>query len=407
MPRSRQTRPIRPFFTLALSLTATVLAEAGMPRPAMGGAYHAAPLRSATPLAIPVAVFEHDNRIKLDQSRTVFSAYIGTLRISRSSPICTAVCLAPDIVATASHCLFGTSAAKGPSLTTVTFATADRPSEAVAIAGAATASQRQNVVSGTHQLNVQPPIDAVNDWAIVRLASPVCHKGGLELDMSAQAGPASGAPSAGAVTPTYQIAMHRDLPDTELRFDGPCQMLSTPAEVDAESIARDFTRLDAVQFHRCDTGPGSSGSPMLTDGTNGPRITGINIGTYVIAHAVIGARAGDEQNKSMPVANTAIAARHFAPAAAAFAARPLLATRDEFVTLELRLKTLGLYREVARGRLTPQLETAIAAFETRLGLPQTGIASSAILAAAEAAVERQTAAAMPAFAPHIIRTRNK
>ncbi len=250
--------------------------------------------------AVPVAVFEADNRRPLDPSKHLdMSRFIGLLRVN-GAPVCTAFCVASDMIATASHCLFGTTAMKGPALDTVTFSTA--ASEAASsIAGNTAAVQRHNIISGTRHLSVSPPIDAANDWAVARLASPVCQSGGLPI-----ASDAGENANSGPAKPLFQIAMHRDLPDTELRYDGPCATLPNREDLNDDLRARDFSGLDQLIFHRCDTGPGSSGSPMLVESPEGPHVAGINIGTYVISHTVVGARAGEEPNQSLPIANTAV-----------------------------------------------------------------------------------------------------
>ncbi len=280
----------------------------------------AANLAAPPSATIPVAVFESDDRRTLRSSRHAeLSKFIGLLRVN-GAPVCTAFCVAPDMVATASHCLFGTSAMKGPALDTVAFSTAADDAATAAIAGETAVVQRHNVMSGTRHLNVSPPIDAASDWAVARLASPVCLSGGLPLAPDVAQDTARGNDGA-TPAPLFQIAMHRDLPDTGLRYDGPCAVLPNREDLNEDLRARDFSGLEQLIFHRCDTGPGSSGSPMLVDSGDGPRVAGINIGTYVISHTVVGARAGVEQNQSLPIANTAVRSSAFAQAIEALRAR--------------------------------------------------------------------------------------
>lgn len=361
---------------------------------AVAGPVPAQPSGSEATIATPVAVFEADQRTVLDGNKLKLSAYIGTLSTGNGGPVCSAVCLGPDMIATASHCLYGTSAAKGPALGDITFATSAEPQQRANIAGGETAMQSQNIISGTTRLNVQPPIDAVNDWAIVRLAAPVCRSGGLALHEAT----AAEREGMSVEQPLYQVAMHRDLPDTDLRYDGPCALKRDFPQAGADLISRDFTRPDAILFHHCDTGPGSSGSPMLVDGDNGPEIAAINIGTYVISRSVVEARAGDAADKSTPIANTAIATRQFAAAVADLGARDLLSTPAEVLRLELRLKALGHLRGPAEGRLTPGLRSAIESFEVQMGRAPAGLASRAILTAADAQAEANQSAVLPAFA---------
>lgn len=335
--------------------------------------------------AASAAVFEQDQRHVLTGANLKLSAYIGTLRMARpgavqSPPMCTAFCVAPDMIATASHCLFGTTDIKGPDLSELVFATASRPGDVSPIAGSANGTESQNIVSGTTRLNVTPPIDAANDWAVARLAMPVCHSGGLTLHEG----------KIGDQT-LYQIAMHRDLPDTELRKDGPCAVGRNYPESSGELITRDFENPSAILFHRCDTGPGSSGSPMLVDGNGGPEVAAINVGTYVIAHAVVQARADDSANVSVPIANTAVAARQFAAAIAILSGRSIVSTADDVRRLEALLNRRGLLQASPNGHFTLQTARALAAYEMQTGRSPSGLPTREILRALEAAADGRRA----------------
>lgn len=370
---------------LMLAVSLLGLADAAL---AMGpAAAHVRPMQAA-PIT-PVAVFDTDRRTLLDTARKPLAAFIGTLRSGAGGPLCTAFCLKPDVIATASHCLFGTSASKGPDLDHIEFSTADTPGTSSPIAGRGIGLASHNIASGTRALSIAPPIDAANDWAIARLAKPVCRSGGLALRNPADP------PLSPESNDLYQVAMHRDLPDTELRADGPCPLVKDMPDARADLIARDFTNVDAILFHRCDTGPGSSGSPMLVAGKTGWEVAGINIGTYVISHAVVEARAGDAASRSTPIANTAIAAAHFAAAFQRFEKNDLVETQEEIASLAVALKKRGYYRHRIPQRMTPQLQRAIFRYEASAGLTATGQPTRSLLAV----LNGQTSAQVPVQAP--------
>jgi V8-like Glu-specific endopeptidase len=250
------------------------------------------------------AVFGSDDRKLLTTVDAALEDKIGTLVSSETGAYCTAFCVAPDMVATASHCLFGTAATKAPKLKTLFFKLASAPDAAngTPIAGRATGSQSQNVMSGTTHLSVAPPIGAAQDWAVAKLETPACKSGGLALSQR----PESEIRATAERGEIYQVAVHADLPDTNLRRGGPCAVSQSFPNADAATIARDFANPDAILFHTCDTAGGSSGSPLLIDTPNGPEVAGINVGTYVLSRNVTTSQDQQRQSKSEPIANTAI-----------------------------------------------------------------------------------------------------
>ena len=327
-----------------------------------------------------VAVFGADERAPLAGSQLEFKKTIGTLTSRKTGATCTAFCVGPDVIATASHCLFGTAESAKPDITDMEFALHSGSAiEATPLAGLATGMVKQNIISGTEALAVRPPIDAANDWAIARTETAICHGGGLKLSEKSQSEIAKLARD-GAI---YQVAMHRDLPQPELMLGKPCGAERTFPGADAETIARDFRDPEAVIFHTCDTGGGSSGSPLLIDGANGPDVIGINVGTYVLSKMVLRASGKAEPEKSQPIANTAVETARFSGAVATLSARDLIRDPSEVRHLEIQLRKYQLYRGRATGHLTGDLEEAIKHFETLTGRQPTGLIRRALLSEIE------------------------
>ena len=129
--------------------------------------------------------------------------------------------------------------------------------------------------------------------------------------------------------------MHRDVSANRLVLRSPFHAARSFPKASQDMIALDFADADAILFHTCDTGLGSSGSPLLADGANGPEVIGINVGTYVMSP-----RSSDVSSSSEPgtrtdssarqsksnaleaIANTAILTAQFREAIEAFAAAP-------------------------------------------------------------------------------------
>ncbi len=256
------------------------------------------------------AVFGADHRRAVPAEKSSIADRIGTLLASGSGALCTAFCVAPNVIATASHCIYGTSTAPRPSMSRLTFRLDNNGSAASRIAGRAAGSQMLSVIAGTTRLNVTPPIGAEGDWAIARLEKPVCNAGGLALSTLSR----DGIQSAADRGEVYQIAAHRDLNDDSLKFGGPCPLHRAFPDAGPDVLARDFANASAILFHTCDTGGGSSGSPLLIDGANGPEVIGINVGTYVFSRSIVAAGSGDAPPPSHAIANTAVAVSEFAAA---------------------------------------------------------------------------------------------
>lgn len=341
------------------------------------------------------AVFGSDTRTRLTTADNALRAQIGTLASSQSGAFCTAFCVADDLIATASHCLFGTNASPGPRLKDLTFkpGSARSADHGTPLAGRAIANQAQSVTSGTQQLAVLPPIGAVDDWAVARLDQPVCRGAHLALTNL----------SVGAIREhaahghVYQIAVHADLDDTDLRRAAPCAIEQTFAKADATTIARDFTAADAILFHTCDTGGGSSGSPLLIDTEHGPEVIGINVGTYVLSRNVSTAHDASAQPASEAIANTAIDIAALQRAVTDLSQRDLLTTPSEVRTLKARLAGKGLYNGPETGLVTNELRSAIARFEELSGRPVTGLVSRALFTAIDAWYDRDAATTLAPF----------
>ncbi|MEZ5900714.1 MAG: trypsin-like serine protease [Hyphomicrobiaceae bacterium] len=268
----------------------------------------------------PVAVFGTDDRRDLPASRArSLSDKIGVLSIGRSN-FCTAFCVAPDTIATASHCLLGTQEQQGPDLSRVTFNVGGENMQlrSSPLLGSTRKEVRRSIRAGTTGLRIRPPIAAERDWAVARLSKPVCTAGGLAMsalsrkDIEAQAAKGN----------IYQVAMHRDLAADHLVVGAPCAMSRSFPQVRAETIALDFANANAILLHTCDTGLGSSGSPMLRDGAAGPEVVGINVGTYVISppSTNLSSTAHSDEPTSEAIANTAVPVSQFRKAVDAFAA---------------------------------------------------------------------------------------
>ncbi|HPG89750.1 MAG TPA: trypsin-like peptidase domain-containing protein [Hyphomicrobium sp.] len=325
------------------------------------------------------AVFGVDDRRPLDSTSASLTDKIGTLATRRGGALCTAFCVAPDMIATASHCLFGTAATRGPRLRDLAFklaagSAAERSSE---IAGSPSATQDQHIIAGTQQLAVSPPISASADWAVAQLETPICKAGGLALTTM----PRGAIEEAAARGEIYQVAVHADLPDTQLRMARPCALRTEFPKADRATLARDFTTLSSIFFHTCDTAGGSSGSPLLITTRTGPQVVAMNVGTYVLAQSVPSARTADvDRPQSEAIANTAIAVTAIGEAVARISDGDALTSASDIQRVQALLRDAGFYSGPISGAMTDAARESVSRFNALYGRPVSSRLTPALIA---------------------------
>lgn len=314
------------------------------------------------------AVFGNDSRRPLDATTSALAAKIGTLSSQKTGLVCTAFCVAPDMIATASHCMFGTAASRGPRLSDIRFNLGGGSNRTTALAGAQSLSQDQTVISGTQRLAVAPPIGAAQDWAVARLESPVCSAGGIRLTDRSEA-EINAAAARGEI---YQVAVHDDLPGQTLRVSRPCAVRKDFPNVSRAALARDFMALDQIVFHDCDTGGGSSGSPLLIDTASGPEAVAMNVGTYVMARTVPSSRVPNDTlapANNEALANTAITLRDLRDAMPTLSERDTLTNQTEILRIKSRLQSAGFYHGALNSDVTADVRAAVHRFNAVYGRP--------------------------------------
>lgn len=312
------------------------------------------------------AVFGADQRRPLDAATASLSEKIGALTSQKTGVVCTAFCVAPDIIATASHCLFGTAASRGPRLSDLLFKIGSDIKRTSTLAATQSLSQDQTIISGTQQLAVAPPIGAAQDWAVARLEQPLCTSGSIRLSTRSETTIARDA-ARGAI---YQVAIHADLPGAALRVSGPCAVREDFPSASRAALSRDFMALDNIVFHDCDTGGGSSGSPLLVDTPRGPEAIAMNVGTYVMARSVPSARVPDDAESapaSEALANTAITLSELASAIEQLSESDTLTSSADIRRLKNLLHDAGFYNGALNSDVTAEMREAVHRFNAVYG----------------------------------------
>lgn len=387
--------------TSLLVLAATIAVSSADPLAAAG--FTALPAASApgakkSPLLHKVAVFGKDERVPVPQSYRPAAERIGVIRDPASHSVCTVLCVAPDIVATAAHCLYGTNASEPLDLTGLTVRL-HGGREKSRIAGAEQGTPEAGVLAGSTRLKIRPPIDATHDWGLVKLAKPLCQGKALALSRR----PVREVMRMAQAGRVYQIAYHRDLPQWRPMLGRPCRVQHDFKDADWKTIGKDFADPSQLLLHTCDTGAASSGSPLLVDGPNGPEVVGINVGTYVQSKLIMLNGEVVHRFKSDEVANTGVNSLAFASALDAFSRADLITTTSDVRRLQERLAAHRLFEGRADGHFSAQTRAAIALYERASGLPETGLPTRPLLHALSG--ESTLATGAIEERPHSVRVR--
>ena len=365
-------------FVLGLSLACLTATAATGPAPAWLAPKLAAKSdRGAMPaLRHPVAVFGEDERGPLPARLRPVQEKMGLLFNRRSRTVCTAFCVARDTIATAGHCLYRTAGERPPQLADFWFArNFDAVRDHARIAGHGTGGAAQHVVSGSSRLSIRPPIDASKDWALVRLARPVCARGFLPV----RAMGGDDIIAAAREGRVFQISYHYDYTPWKLAYSHACAVRKSFDTADWSIIAQDFSDTGALLLHTCDTGGASSGSPLLIETPTGPEVIGINVGTYEQSKVFMQNGKVTKRLKADNVANTAVSATAFAARLDAFREAAILASPAQLRELQQLLTERQLFAGPVDGTYGAALRAAIEAYETAQGLPVTGLATQALL----------------------------
>ncbi len=329
-----------------------------------------------SPLGAQAAVFGADQRAQLPQSMRSVASKMGMIFDPRSHSVCSAFCVAPNMVATAAHCLYRTAGETPLRLTDLKVRL--HGSRATSrIAGADKGAPEPNVVSGSTHLNVHPPIDATRDWALVRLAKPLCKGGALKIAPR----PVKDVMRLAAEGRVFNVAYHRDVPKWPLMLGRSCGVKRSFKDASWSTIRHDFADPGQLLLHTCDTAAGSSGSPLLVEGADGPEVVGINVGTYVQSKVILLNGEVVHRFKADNIANTGVNAQAFAGAFAAFRNADLLASSRDILRLQDALAARALYNGPRDGRYGEALKSAIKTFQHAAAMPVTGLATHPLLAA--------------------------
>ena len=327
-----------------------------------------------TSLVERVAVFGSDDRSRLPDRLKTLQMSIGLIFNERARTLCSAFCVADQIIATASHCLNKTAGETPPRPEHFAFARPGKGGQRVRIAGAETRAAGQHVMSGSTEISVRPPIDAARDWALIKLAAPICAGHVLPVRPL----PTDDIIAAAEGQRMFQVGYHRDFGNWTLTYSRPCSAGRDYGAAGWDSVTRDFTDPKHLILHTCDTGGASSGSPLLIEGARGPEVVGINVGTYVQSQVIIENGAIVQRMKPSPVANTGVSAEAFAASLTRLRTAQIVTAAADVRAIQQYLGGLKHYGGPIDGVYGNKLRAAIFDYEQERGLPLTGLPTSVL-----------------------------
>ena len=336
------------------------------------------------------AIFGSDDRKAVPKHLTKPAKAVGILRApgQGSSNECNAACIAPRVIATSAHCLyFPVRNGSRPNLQAITFRNANGASM---LAGAREGRAEWNVIAGATYEAEETSWIVSHDWALAKLAKPVCAGVALEISARNKWGDLFDAVLNDEV---FVISNNRYRRGLRQQYAGPCDAGQFTLAQAARWLLIDLGSNDPKHLipHRCDFKRGASGSPLLLERDG--KILAVGINAAESDRRKLESKLGDEAAQQLS-ANFAVSVAAFEKQLEMLRAPATPLPVDELRALQGELRALGLYTSRPDGRFGRATRQAVLDFERRYGLLPTGRPSAALrLSAAAAAAAPQAARA--------------
>jgi protease YdgD len=308
-------------------------------------------------------VFGADDRRDVRPREAAMARGVGLLVDTRTRSACITFCVSPAVVATAAHCVWSSSHAAGLRVAdiAVSFAPHDAASSTT-IAGVGGKPQPQFVSLPWRAVNAVSEPSMSDDWAILRLARPLCHGRVLGIAAATTVDPLKGQHTVASV------AYHAD------------RGFAAPAIVDG-CRAWPAAGPDRLVLHDCDTGGAASGSPLFAVGAPAFEVIAMTIGVYVETRVVVRESGIETRSNARSLANAAIDVRSLAARVGTLEHADILASPDDIARLQRALASGGWFRSSINGVFSPALGAAIETAEVLTGRAATGLPTRALLMA--------------------------
>ena len=305
------------------------------------------------------AIIGPDDRRSVPTRLQNLSRGVGSIITQGTRSGCSAFCVSDNLAATAAHCLIGRDLNK----TAFTFANGGNGNSGPSslIAGSDRNLASSHVVFGIRKLRERAPINVGSDWALFRLAKPVCR--GREfpgIDYSTL-----GARPGGWTSRSFLLAKHAKFRKGLVSYSGNCKIGEPDTKLEGE-----FENPSLVLLHTCDTGGGTSGAPILIDGPRGLTVVGINNGVF---------KQEGPDKKVQTLLNTGSWAKAFRKLIYPVSSARIEVEQDGIDAIRIYLIEKGAEGLADAGPFDDALRAAIESFQRESGLLVTGLPEQRLL----------------------------
>ncbi len=246
-----------------------------------------------------VGIVGKDSRRRLpSRLRRSTKPKIGLLYDKRTGSLCSAFCVAKNVIATAAHCIYNSENRKARHYSSYIFRLPGTRQGYSRLAGYKRHQVSRYIIAGTKKMGRNPQSHAHEDWALVKLANNYCKK-----RLSLKTASIDSLIKASEARRIFQMAFHVDFKHWKQAYSGPCKVAKSFKRAPHRLLTKNFPGANRMLFHTCDTNVVSSGSPILMKSGGNPVAVAINVGAYQQI----------QSGKTSTIANTAVPASAFAP----------------------------------------------------------------------------------------------
>ena len=355
-----------------------------------------------------VAVIGSDDRQHVPFEMSEIASGIGLLaeKKGNKSSVCTGFCVAPNIIATNAHCAIRRKLNLSrmrfylPRVNYVPFRdpynlsnqTARSSSHLALMSGLKIVDPKQPTLSvfsgsyrGRHNFRNQ-----AQDWAIVKLAYPICKGRELLFENSSIVKLQESSRN----NRIFMIGFHGDKKITTRWLSEKCAIYSRNNRRFFPYNQRRMMKKTGVLIpHSCDSFKGASGSPIFMETDDGPKVVGINLGSFgfskylVTRNRYTGEIIGRKRLQFRREINMAVQPKLITERIERFQQETILSNLEEFTEVQTILKELKLYKGSIDGLMGAQTRRAIQRFERRVNLPELGIPTQQLLSKLRASLK--------------------
>lgn len=299
--------------------------------------------------------------------------------ILSSSRSCTAFCVAEDVIATNSHCLFDQAGKWLQRYRHFTYQTRVHGAHVSRVVAGADEHERVlNIVFGGRKLNASPKRlwPHQNDWALLRISRGACPVV-LPLKPTANLRRSTRKGQLGLYSVFFRTLKNGNSTGPLRRFSPNCRFVSNIPGM-PKAYQREFTRWTRNRkktLHTCDTEGGQSGSPILYwDGKNALNVVAVNSGHQNYWYRK---RGGKRRTAHVNLAAPATAIK---PSLDRFTSETV-ADREGIKRIQRALARRKLYKAKPTGMFDAKTRRAIQRFEKKAGWPRLGLPTTRLLKA--------------------------